>query len=227
MRKMMNGWMCAFAGVLLVAVGAVQAATIDFETGFAELDEVESVSVDDVEVAFDTDTGDPLVIAEVGNQGGNVAFGPDDTPVNAISPGAFFLTNGSGTVANYLLGFSVGIMSLSVDVYDIAGDGSSQAGDTTTLTLFADAERTQALGSDTFTTVGTEGDGYAVRLIVDGLSLSNPAVAASIIIDSDSPDTGNGIDNVTFQAIPEPASLMLLGVGGMVLLRRGRIRLRS
>jgi hypothetical protein len=189
---------------------------------------VSTVTVGGVQVDFSTTTSVPLIIAEVGTQGSNVAFGPSDTPANAISPGSFFLTSGSGNVADYRMDFSVGVTSLTVDVYDIAGDGSSLPGDTTTLTLYADAARTLPLASDTFTTLGSELDGHAVRLTVQGLAASNPAVAASIVIDSDSPDTGNGIDNITFQPIPEPPSAWVLGLGtAAALLRRNRRNLRS
>lgn len=182
------------AALALTASAGARADNIDFESGYTELNTVAAVATASNTATFTLSSGADPFIAQVGDP--RVAFGPSDTPVGG-APGSFFLTSGSGMAADYLIAFDAPIASLTLDVYDFGGDASSTPGDTVTLTLFADADRTLPVGSDTYTIPsGSLPDGNAVFLAVASVSL--PALAASVTFTTTFPDTGNGIDNLVF-----------------------------
>lgn len=134
--------LCALVAFSLILVAALnsQAALIDFETGFADLDPVGAVVVLGIVVTFSvgpnsgpTGTG---LIAQVGVP--ETAFVPNDTPAGGLG-GAFFLTDeraGPNLALDYFIDFSVPVSDLSLDFYDYRVDGGPSAGDTATLNVY-------------------------------------------------------------------------------------------
>ena len=201
----------AVAASLALVAGRASADLINFESGYSELDPVTSVVTATNTVTFSLSIAETPFIAEVGAP--RVAFAPDDTPAGG-NPGSFFLTSGSGQASDYFLDFAAPITELSLEVFDVAGDNNSTAGDTITLTLFADSPRTQQVGSDTYTVPDAPlPDGHAISLAV--LSPTSDAVTASIVFSGQMPDTGNGIDNIAFTTVPEPSSAVFLGAAAL------------
>ena len=222
MRKVLQRKLRYASVVFAVAVAVAlmpliaQAVLVDFE-GFA----IEGTAVGTVGIAtFSVGTTPPAVpalspgfIAGVGAP--QTAFVPNDTPNPVTNAGTRFLTDetaatGLGLALNYFIDFSAPVTSLSLDLYDYRDDAGPGpvAGATATLTVFADPARTIIVGTDTFI-VGADPDGN-----VETLSVLAPSIRAASLIFSTG-DGGTGIDNINFTTtpIPEPSTLLLLGVG--------------
>ena len=201
-----------FAVMIAVAVMPLtaQAVLIDFDTGFVNLQSVGTVDIATFGVgAGSTPTGTGF-IANVGSP--LTAFVPNDMPAG-ISSG-FFLTDetaGPSATLNYFIDFSLPVTSLSLDLYDYRAEaGGASAGDTATLTVFSDFIGGTSVGTSVFTIpMANPVDGNVQTLSI--LAPSGTILAASLIFSGG--DGGTGIDNVNFTPVPEPSTLLLLGVG--------------
>ena len=208
------------AVLCLGTMGAAQAAsvttTIDFESGFSDLQPVNTILAGENQVTFSTGPGStggisPAFIAEVG--GRVTGFAPYDGAGTAIEADidSFFLTDGDESF-NYFIEFDRAVSSLGLDILDFRGDGGTLGGDVT-LTAFSDLFST-AIGSTTFTIVPGLPDANLESLFVD--ATGNLIQSASIVYSGS--DWGTGIDNITFEmetaAVPEPSSAIgLLAIG--------------
>lgn len=194
------------------------AGFIDFESGFAETDIVSTINTGDNVVTFVTGTGSPLPttyrIAERGSP--REAFVPDDLPDPDIA-GDFFLTDeevmGDGSLngpGNYGMSFATPILSLSLLTMDYRADGGGAVGDTVTLNLFTASDFTGLVASDFFTITGAEVDG-----IVTALSVVSDMPVRSAMLTHSGRDVGTAIDNIRFESVPEPGSVvsLLCGLG--------------
>ena len=194
----------------LGTLGAAQAAsittTIDFESGFSDLQPVDTVLAGGNQVTFSVGPGttggiSPAFIAETG--GPITAFSPNDGAGTAIAAdiGSFFLTDRGAS--NYFIEFDQAVSGLGVDILDFRGDGGTRGGDVT-LTAFSDLFST-AISSTTFTIVNGLPDANLESLFVD--VPGNLIQSASIVYSGR--DIGTGIDNITFETeIPEPSSVL-------------------
>ena len=200
--------------------------TIDFESGFSDLDPVSTVSAGGTQVTFSVGSGttggsDPATIAEIGipSQG----FAPRDGQGTAIEPliGNFFLRDAHGDPenypGNYFMEFDQLVSSLSVDLLDFRTDGGGEVGDIVTLNVFSDLFTTN-IGSTTFTITPGLPDPNLETLLVD---LSDNFIRSASIIHSGQ-DGGTGIDNIVFERevadIPDPSSLLGLFIFGTLAL---------
>jgi hypothetical protein len=211
MRRISNA-ICTATFSLLFAVGTVaQGELIDFESGFARLDPVVTVSTASNVVTFSTmglDNTQPF-IAQVGSSPkdafeknvGGVIIG--DTPEGG-NPGRFFLTDGAGNSNNFLFDLAQPVSQFSLDLYDFVGDGGAQPLDSATLRAYSDPQRTSQVAFDMYTVPRPRpADGLAVTL-----SVSAPTIAA-LMLEFSTFDRGTGIDNIQFRTVPEPGTLVL------------------
>lgn len=222
----------AVAGAVTLMPLTAQAILIDFETiGGMTPTEGQAVGTEGIATfgvgAGSTPTGTGF-IAQLGDP--VRAFNPSDTPNPATNAGSFFLTDESSappsSALNYFIGFSAPVANLSLDLYDYLSEDGPPVGSTATLTVYSDVLGGTAVGSDMFIVSSGLPDGNVVTLSI--LSPLGSIRAASLIFSSGDP--GTGIDNINFNLspIPEPSTLLLLGVGlagtGFVSRRRFRTK---
>ncbi len=171
------------------------AEAIDFETGFVERDAVGTVPTAANDVTFSVTGGGPGFIGGVGPP--RNAFNPADTPAGGV-PGRFFLSDekdGPGSSRDYFIQFAKPVLNLALDVYDYRLDDPASAGGVATLTAYADAARTIAVGSYFFAVpTPRPTDGNAETLAI---SAPSAPIAAAVLRFSE-PDGGTAIDNVRF-----------------------------
>jgi hypothetical protein len=215
------GWLFALV-VLLGAAGAAQAGFIDFESGFVDQQALGAVNTGDNVVTFSVGSlgGGDAYVAVVGRP--TTAFVPFDTPEDTGKSGEFFLTDeidGPTIALDYFMAFANPISSLFLHLYDFRGDGGAPVGSTVTLTLYDAANA--VVGTDSFTSVAGMPEGAIVGL---SAAAGSPAVWAALTFSEG--DVGTGIDNLRFETVPEPSTVLLLGVGlagaGLLVRRKRR-----
>jgi len=153
---------------------------------------------------------------------------PDGTPELDFDPGAIFDTGVSGAGAKTdLVSFTFGAgaptqLTLGVLVGVNEVGGSSTIVDVPNAILLSDDGGTTSVKITTVTPAGNQADFYFFNVtgITDGTVLTVLAEA----IDDTSGNRFNPINGVVFSTIPEPASLALMGLGGLLMLGRGRRR---
>ena len=223
MKKLFVIGLIMFIGFFPIYAGA---DLIDFESGgYAEGNSVGTIITATNQVSFyqsKRSTGGIFKskIAEVGGTtqyafkskiGSTIYY---DTPSGG-NPGSYFLTdtNIQANAENYFIQFSSPVADISLDLYDFDnGTGSA------VLTAYSGAIWTGSVG--TYTVSSPPGDGSVVNLFItdptsDILSVSLTWINGSI-------DDETGIDNISFNTVPIPGALWLLGSGlmGMVAMRR-------
>lgn len=207
----------------LVASGG----TIDFESGFNDLDQIGTVNTGDNQVSFRVGAGAPTNHAVVTRIGGlTTAFQFNDM-VNNNAGGLYFLSdemNGPRATLDYFIQFmATPVISLSLDLFDYRADGGPAVGDVATLTVFSDTLGGTVVGTDTFTVTAGLPDGN-----VAPLAINNPTGTIRWAhLSFSTGDVGTGIDNIRFQNVPEPASLALLGGGLAFAVARRRRKARG
>jgi len=223
MKKLFVIGLILFIGFFPICAGA---DLIDFESGgYAESDSVGTIITATNQVSFyqsKNSAGGVFKsnIAEVGGStqyafrsmiGGETLF---DTPSGG-NPGSYFLTdiNVQANAENYFIQFSSPVADISLDLYDFDnGTGSA------VLTAYSGAIWTGSVG--TYTVSSPPGDGSVVSLFI-----SNPSsdiLSASLTWINGSIDDETGIDNISFNTVPIPGAIWLLGSGllGLVAIRR-------
>jgi hypothetical protein len=201
------------AALMLLFPCLAHASVIDFESGFSDLDPVGVVVVPGNSVTFSVGpstgpTGTAFIAAVGGPQ---TAFATNDTPAGGAG-GNFFLsdeTTGPRLRLDYFMEFAVGVQNLALDLYDYRRDGGPAIGDSATLTVFSDIIGGTVVGSATYTIPSPNPvDGNVANLSI--LLPSGPIMAAHLSFSTG--DVGTGIDNITFETVPEPATASLLGL---------------
>jgi hypothetical protein len=195
------------------------AELIDFETGYTRLQVVSEIVTPTNALTVSTEGGNnlPLFIAQVGRNPkdafekvvmqNSVPVVLGDTP-DGGNPGRYFLTDGKDGVGNFVFSFRVPISTFSVDLYDFVGDGGASPSDTATLRAFSDSRRTTDMATDQFTAPWPKApDGFAVTLSVQAENMS------MIVLEFSTFDRGTGIDNIRFNPVPEPATLLFFAIG--------------
>ena len=197
----------AAAGALTLAAQAASADLIDFESGFADLQVAGTVVTATNAVTFSVDSMSDAnaYIAERGSP--TTGF----VPLDAAS-GNFSLSDDPGApfgADDYVLEFLNPISDLSLEIYDVRGDGGGSVGDIVTLSVFSDVARTNLIASDSFVVAAGLADGLAQTLSVSGIAFGRAATV------SYGNDNGTALDNISFTtaAVPAPATLLLLGMG--------------
>jgi hypothetical protein len=182
---------------------------IDFET-FATQIPLGPVVTTTNTVTFSVTGGLSAYTATVGSP--QTAFAPNDMPAVNVA-GTVFLTdelNGPTVGRDYFMSFAAPVSNLSLNLYDYRVDGGPATGDTATLTVYSDWLRTTSVGSDVFTIPAPNPvDGNVVLLDVPNPSA--PILSASITFSKS--DVGTGIDNITFNTVPESTTMLLLCSG--------------
>jgi hypothetical protein len=201
------------------------ATVINFESGFSDLDPVGVVVVPGNSVTFSvgpsTGPTGTAIIAGVG--GPETAFVSNDTPAGGVG-GSFFLTDersGPRMELDYFIEFATAVSNLSLDLYDYRRDGGPSIGDMATLTVFSDVIGGTVVGMATYTIPSPNPvDGNVAHLSI--LTPTSPIMAAHLSFSEG--DVGTGIDNITFETVPEPATASLLGLAlcGLLGVRRRR-----
>ena len=186
---------------------ALLADEIDFESGYSDGQTISTINSATNSVTISVVGGGTPTIAEVG--GPVTAFVPNDDPVGGF-PGSFFLSDGSASQPNeYFLSFDNPISNLSIDLYDYALQAGSG-----TFTVFGSQGFTQIVGQQVFSPSNTDG-GIIFLSISDP---SAPILSASITFSVGDP--GNGIDNISFNTIPEPGTSGVAAILSTLLLTR-------
>ena len=180
----------AFCFFLLAMSEWTDGDTVDFETGFVDMQQLSAITTATNVIGFSVSGGGPIVIAQVGAP--ITAFEPNDDPVGGF-PGSFFMSDGTSTVArDYFFTFDRPISSLSLDLYDFEASGR-----TATLSVFAGSDFSQLLTQDS--TGGSTIDGGVVSLNIPFA----PESIRSASLTFDIGDNGVGIDNISFSTIPD------------------------
>ena len=221
----------ASAAAVLGVTGSAGAVTLNFESGFADLDPVSTIiAPDGNQVTFSvgpvtTSGNGPAFIAETGAP--ITAFLNDDGLSQSAIIGNYFLTTDqtfNPSPYNFFIEFANPVSDLSLDLIDYELFSPES---TVTLNLFSDNFST-AIASQTFPAgVGNEN--------ITNLSLTNPTglISSASIIFENNIDTGYGIDNITFTTtsttVPESSSTLgLLALGtlgaGSLLKRKSNIQ---
>jgi hypothetical protein len=122
---------------------------------------------------------------------------------------------------------AIGYESLELDIYNYYW-GDEDGGESITLDLFATSDWTgPVIGGATyfkqFATTGLGSDDDVIHLTATpGLAFGSARISMT------APDKGIGIDNIEFNTIPEPSSIVLFGTGlalvGLGVARRRRNR---
>ena len=159
----------------------------------------------------------------------NRVDGPDtpDPTSPLIDNGIYFITNGGKSPQNlgdYGMSFSQAVNNVSLLLYDYRADGNTGDGNP---------------GVDSVTLVGFDAGMSAVDSVtwvvpdprpVDGnvvlLALNPSTSVRSIKVEFGGFDFGTGVDNLSFQVVPEPAMGVSLLAGLAVLLNSRRRRSR-
>ena len=236
MKNSVTQFVSTAAGVAVLLLGTLETAraatmttTIDFESGFSDLQPVDTVLAGGNQVTFGVGPGttggiSPAFIAEVGNPVSG--FNPNDGGGTAIEPeiGHFFLTDeiqGPSNIFNHFIEFDQPVSSLSTDILDFGRLGS-----TVTLTAFSDLFST-AIASDTFIVVPSGVPNTSLRTLF--VEVPDNLIQSASIVHS-AMDRGTGIDNITFEMetvdVPEPSSMLgllalgTLGVGSLLKCKR-------
>ena len=193
--------------------GAVQEATIDFESGFSDRQEVPTIDVNGVQVRIGTSSG-PAYIAQVG--GKTTAFNIKDTPADGLG-GDFFVsdqnTTGMDDYSDFVISFSEEVQTVALDAYDIGKGQGGKKGDTVTLNAYDAMNR--LIGSDAYTITVKEENANRVTFGVEMAGITRVELVHS------GRDGSTGIDNITFgisvAAAPEPAEWAMIVLGALVL----------
>jgi len=223
-RRIDKLMVCGLVVVGLVLTGSsAQAGTtvIDFE-GLGDVTPVTSIAVPNNVVTFSiihaSGLSTPGYTAMVG--GPTTAFVPNDAPVG-MRTGTFLTdeTNGPRLKGEYRMQFANAVNSVGLDLYDYRVDGGPKAGDQAILTVYSDANWTNAIGTDVFTIPAAnpvDGNIEHLEVLLNGLGILSAQLSFT------GADVGTGIDNVSFATIPAPGAMILgaLGTGLVGWFRR-------
>lgn len=238
-------WMLVLVGAGLVA-SPVQADTITFE-GIAEGTSITSINTPTNTVTFFTgglsDPGDIGAWAHKYGTGGagRTAYAPADNvpvcvtvdPCGPSALGQTFLSD--ETTLNetlesrlpYGFSFSNAVTSLSLDLLDFRGDGGSA--DTIIVTFWKNSDFSGASEEFQIDIDPNWGDPSGYRFSASGLGIGTFSSFAVDVTEQEgfAEDVGTGIDNLTYETIPEPGTLGLIGAGLLGLVARARRRRQS
>jgi hypothetical protein len=195
---------------------AFGADMIDFETGFARLDAVSSVSTRTNRMHIAVSESGSTFVANVGipKDGFEVIIDSVlqyDIPIGG-NAGNFFLTDGPEGENNFLFDFDLPITEFSLDLYDYVGDGGARPTDFATLQAFSDAARTNLVADSVYVVPRPRPvDGLTVTM-----SVAAPLIRA-VSLQFSTFDRGTGIDNIRFVTVPEPATLGFFALGAVAV----------
>lgn len=220
MKRNAHAWIASTVVTLVclwTSLTTAQADLVDFEFDMRDNQFLYSISTPTNHLTFEVDEGHAPTIARVG--GPITAFVPNDTPVGG-NPGEYFLSNGSASVrGQYFIVFANPISNLSLDLYDYANTTGQGR-----LSLFENADFTGLVGLDEFAPLDLDGG-----VIETSAEVAEGFVARSASITFTVGDPGNGIDNISFSTVPEPAFPGVAGALAMVAVwwRRRRSNTRE
>ncbi len=161
--------------------------------------------------------------------GGDASYAVIDNPSNVpnnVSSGLFFRTNTFGTVISFTVSSTlVGSKSFRVGILDNNQghsflDSSGLTPDSIAVNQTAGGSATSGTLDSSSTPTPSLARAHWIFFDING-AVANDAFAISIGSDG-APFTQSGIGGLTFDTIPEPTSVGLLGIGMMGLLVRRR-----
>ena len=202
---------------------------IDFEAEGAMMGEGAQITTIDIATfsVFGAASGNPRLAAPGGANRGfqNLIEGSDvpDTTSPLFDPNSrFFITNGSQDPkdnSNYAIDFSTDVTMFSLQLYDYRADGNPEDGmpgvDSVDLIGYLD-------GGVVETVSWTVPDPRPIDGNIVELALSGATQVDRVEVVFNGHDLGTGIDNVTYEAVPEPSAAVfaLLGIFSLSMLRR-------
>ncbi|MBI1337355.1 MAG: PEP-CTERM sorting domain-containing protein [Phycisphaera sp.] len=168
----------------------------------------------------DPDAGGAITSDNFNSSAGSALLFDNDGSVTPVLTISFGTWNGSTFTADQTVdaaGFVLTqVLNSSIRHFDVTFKDSGGNTITQFLNLAGDATATTGTGADT----STDGSWPEIYVGWDATAQNTNKIAQIVIAVSDGSASSSGFDDLAFTTIPEPASLALMGFGGLLLLPR-------